>query len=118
MRKLVVLVTGGRKYEDKRTLFRVLDEINPSRVIHGDAQGADRLAGLWCKSRKRREIKCPANWTRDGLAAGPIRNRKMLKKYRSDINRVVAFPGGRGTADCVRQARLLEIRVQIVRMKG
>lgn len=118
MRKLVVLITGGRKYADKRTLFRILDELNPSRVIHGDAQGADRLAGLWCKSRKRLEIKCHANWVKHGLAAGPIRNRKMLKKYYDEISRVVAFPGGRGTADCVRQARLLGIRVQIVRTKG
>ena len=39
-----VLVCGGREYANADWMERVLRAINPSRVIHGDAPGADRLA--------------------------------------------------------------------------
>jgi len=44
-----------------------------------------------------------ANWAGLGRKAGPIRNQEMLDQGRP--NMVVAFPGGRGTADMVRRAR-------------
>ena len=37
-----------------------------------------------------------------GKAAGPERNRRMLDTFKPDG--VIAFPGGRGTADCCRAA--------------
>ena len=46
-------------------------------------------------------MEMPADWTKHGKAAGPIRNQKMLDEC-PDL--VVAFPGGKGTADMVRRA--------------
>lgn len=43
-------------------------------------------------------IACPADWRARGKRAGAIRNREMLR-HKPDI--VVAFAGGRGTADMV-----------------
>ena len=45
----------------------------------------------------------PADWKVRGRAAGHIRNQQMLDEGRPHL--VVAFPGGRGTADMVRRAR-------------
>lgn len=102
-----VLVCGGRDFTDRALLFDALDKFNAAApidcIIHGDARGADQLAGDWASERN---ICCdiyPANWDRDGKAAGPIRNRLMLTDGRPD--QVIAFPGGRGTADMVKQAK-------------
>ena len=71
-------------------------------VIHGGMKGADSAAGDWAKSEGAKVTAYPADWKTYGKAAGPIRNRRMLDEGKPDI--VVALPGGRGTADMVRQA--------------
>jgi hypothetical protein len=49
-----------------------------------------------------------ADWS-IGRKAGPIRNQRMLDEHAPDL--VVAFPGGRGTADMVRRARKSGVEV-------
>lgn len=131
--KLIVVVTGGRDYDTdaaREHVYNKLDFLNPGFVMHGACRkqgstvicGADRMADDWAA---RRDIECyciPAQWQKDGRAAGPKRNGKMLStafdmaEYLAgegpywDIQ-VVAFPGGSGTADCVRQARQNGIEV-------
>lgn len=100
-----VLVCGGRDYNDAAEVFACLDRLhreNPiTCIIHGDAFGCDRLAGYWGQDNDIEVKACPADWAKHGRAAGPIRNREMLLLY-PDV--VIAFPGGRGTADMIRQA--------------
>jgi hypothetical protein len=48
-----------------------------------------------------------ANWSRFGKMAGPERNQRII----SASECLVAFPGGRGTADCVRRAEAKGIAV-------
>src|SRR5262245_59385557 len=95
-----VLVTGGRSFSDQELLVAVLDRLDAARgftvLIHGDASGADHLAGEWAKSRSIEVLARPADWKKYGRAAGPIRNSQMLDE-KPDL--VVAFPGGKGTAD-------------------
>jgi hypothetical protein len=72
-------------------------------VIAGGASGADTLAEEWAKAQA---IPCNvyhADWAKHVRAAGPMRNQQMLDEGRPTL--VVAFPGGRGTADMVRRAR-------------
>jgi hypothetical protein len=45
-----------------------------------------------------------------GKAAGPIRNQRMIDEGKPDL--VIAFPGGRGTADMVSRAKKAGIPVQ------
>jgi hypothetical protein len=67
-------------------------------VIHGGANGADYIAGRWAQDTGGIPVEeFPADWNRHGNSAGPIRNQEMLDKGKPDL--VVAFPGGRGTAD-------------------
>jgi hypothetical protein len=104
-----VLVTGGREYSDSSCVYRYLTQLKPTAVIHGAATGADSLADAWAKHYAVPVTRYPADWRTHGRAAGPIRNQAMLDCERPDA--VLAFPGGKGTADMVRRAERAGIRV-------
>lgn len=104
-----VLVCGGRDFDDRVAVFCALNKLQPSVVIQGGARGADRLAVEWAYLRGARCETFNANWVKNGKFAGPIRNQQMLDEGRPDL--VLAFPGGRGTADMVRRARKAGIAI-------
>ncbi|MBY0514854.1 MAG: DUF2493 domain-containing protein [Gemmataceae bacterium] len=110
-----VLITGGRDFGDRELLFGALDRLHAAHgftaLIHGDAKGADRLAGEWADARGVSVEAHPADWKKHGRGAGPIRNQKMLEQK---PGLVVAFPGGKGTADMVRRAKEAGIEVVAV----
>lgn len=100
-----IIVTGGRDYKDAEIVNRTLTCLAPDMIIEGGAAGADSLGRLWAKENG---ILCQtfrADWNMNGRAAGPIRNRQMLAAHPDAT--VVAFPGGRGTENCVATAKLL-----------
>lgn len=103
-----ILVCGGRDYDDFASICHVLRALRPSTVIEGGARGADAPAGRWARDNEVNLIVVHADWTKHGRAAGHIRNGWMLDE-RPEI--VVAFPGGRGTDNCVKQARARGIPV-------
>lgn len=98
---------GGRDYADVDTMYRVLDASHKAKpigvVISGMARGADSMAAMWADERGIKVAPFPADWKANGYAAGPIRNQQMLDDGKPDI--VIAFPGGRGTADMCKRAR-------------
>lgn len=110
-----VLVCGGRDFDDAAAIGDVLRRVIWSErhgiavIIHGGARGADILAGQFAVNECIPVEVYPADWQRDGKAAGPIRNSRMLAEGKPDL--VVAFPGGRGTADMVRKAEKAGVRV-------
>jgi hypothetical protein len=110
-----VLVTGGRGFSNPTLLFTTLDHLYVDHafttLIHGGASGADRLAGEWAASRGISVEVYPADWQKYGRAAGPIRNQRMIDR-KPDM--VVAFPGGRGTADLVRRARQAGVELVVI----
>lgn len=97
---LCVLVCGGRDYWDREYVYMKLDEFHArtpiTRIIHGNAPGADSLADAWATARGVDRIIYPASWKR-GKVAGFERNARMLSHGKPDI--VFAFPGGSGTAN-------------------
>lgn len=107
------IVCGGREYDDWIAVYAALDRLRAktgvAAIIHGDAPGADTLAGEWARDRGVEEVRYPADWERLGNRAGPIRNQRMLNEARPDG--VVALPGGTGTADMVRRARAAGLKV-------
>ena len=109
-----VLVTGGRDYADKLTVFDCLVKLNEQFerliVIHGDAQGADMLAHDVCKEVGIEQVRVPATWNKYIKAAGPIRNKLMLDLFPA-TDLIMAFPGGTGTANMKSQAEKLGIPV-------
>ena len=108
-----VLVCGGRDYRDAAHVDRVLQQIDAdgtiTTIIHGAARGADQLGEAWGLKRGKVLEPYPADWSTYGLSAGPRRNQEMLTKGKPDL--VVAFPGGRGTADMVRRSKRAGVRV-------
>lgn len=112
-----VLVCGGRDYDNRDQLFRVLDAAHMANpiilLIHGDAKGADALAKEWAHNSGVFCQAYPANWKELGKAAGPIRNRLMLEDGKPHI--VIAFPGGSGTADMIKRAETADVPVVRVR---
>lgn len=110
---LKVLVCGGRDFNDALTLGSWLGGIHKQRgidvLIHGGARGADFMAGKFAEWMGIPVLEFPADWARDGKAAGPIRNSRMLSEGKPDL--VVAFDGGRGTADMVEKAKRAGVEV-------
>lgn len=126
MRRL--LITGGRDLADPEIvwlpLWIMVHTYEQMIVVHGDAPGADTFAHEWCElpgqqwnqrppvvshrghrrvERLVLEERHPADWTRHGKAAGPIRNQEMID---AGADGVFAFPTAksRGTYDCMARA--------------
>ena len=108
-----VLVCGGRDYKNKQLVFEVLDDIHAEStigmIIQGGAKGADLLAAQWTVEREIPCLRAPAEWKTHGKAAGAIRNTWMLLEGKPDL--VIAFPGGPGTANMVKQAEYAGVKV-------
>lgn len=108
-----VVVCGGRNYGDYDRVVDVLSTLNDDDVIwQGGARGADALARKAGEELGHDVVEVPAQWARHGKAAGPIRNRLMLKLANPRL--VIAFPGGRGTADMVNVARKAGVSVALI----
>jgi hypothetical protein len=94
-------------------LFNFLTELllkHPDMVvIQGEARGADKLAKKWAEFINVPVVSFPANWALYGNLAGTIRNLQMIQEGRPDL--VVAFKGGAGTRNMIKQATLYEIEV-------
>jgi len=109
-----VIVCGGRDYDDCMTLRRAMFSIHEgpegpiTMLFHGNARGADTEAARWAREFGIKNFACPADWAKHGKAAGPIRNKNMLGNH---IDLVIAFPGGRGTANMIKQAKAAGVRV-------
>jgi predicted polyphosphate/ATP-dependent NAD kinase len=134
---IVIIVCGGRNYgrvtmgtpseqiraaqaKASKQIFMLreaLDHLHKERriakVIDGGASGADLHAHTWAKYRNLPTERIKANWKMQGRAAGPIRNARMLAEGKPDL--VVAFPGGDGTADMIRQAKKAGVEVMDLR---
>lgn len=112
-----VLVCGARNWDDMLTIVQRLKLLPPDTVIvHGGATGADSQADAVGKVLGFKVEPYPADWTKYGKAAGPIRNRQMLD---TNPNLVLAFhdnlEASKGTRDCVDEARRRGTAVEVHR---
>lgn len=116
------LICGGRDFIDDKLFAEAMSDLvgmfgMPYRIVHGAARGADSLADDWGRRHALEVIRCPANWQlHDKGLAGSIRNEDMLLKYKP--SRVIAFPGGSGTADMVWRARKRVFPVIQIKLSG
>ena len=115
-----VLVCGGRDFNDVPLIWKTLDTLRALRDIRhvidgasddvtGPYVGADYWAHQWACARDMGTTRFHAAWASQRRAAGPIRNARMIEEGRPDL--VIAFPGGRGTANMAAQARAAGIEV-------
>jgi hypothetical protein len=111
-----VLVCGGLDYTDRAKLFVELDRLHAEyvfeTVIAGGAGGVDALALEWAQAHGIATQVFNAKWGTLRHTAGQLRNARILAESRPDI--VVAFPGGRRTANMVKQAKAAGVWVLTV----
>jgi hypothetical protein len=119
-----VLVTGSRTWDRPDVIEACLDIIANEAaaagvqrmvVVHGCAQGADMFADRWTR-RDGHPLEVvaerhPANWSRDGRAAGIYRNRRMVEAG-ADVCLAFVRDGSRGAEHCIRAAEEAAIAVQ------
>lgn len=111
-----ILVCGSRYWNSREPIARELRKFpNAELVIHGGCGGADTQAGRAATELEIPVVVYPANWSKHGKAAGPIRNALMLAEGKPDI--VLAFHEGiglgRGTADMVAKAKAAGVEVRV-----
>lgn len=106
-KRVAIAVAGGRDYNPTtselqafRFCFR---RLGGTILLHGDARGVDRAVAAYARRHGIEVQAIPAEWELYGKAAGPIRNQVLVAACIA----LVAFPGGRGTADAVDKARRL-----------
>jgi hypothetical protein len=113
---MILLVCGGRDYNDVATAHRILSATHALKpitlLIHGAARGADNIAADWAHANGVQTQPFPARWDRYGKKAGPMRNTQMLIEGKPDS--VLAFPGGVGTANMIKQATQRGLSVVMV----
>ncbi len=108
------VICGGRDFVDAEMFTAAMGDLirlrgMPECVINGGARGADLMAKEWAEHYAIEARSVAADWRLHGRAAGPIRNQTMLDKYAPAL--VVAFPGGKGTADMVRRSHKAGVEV-------
>jgi len=112
------LICGGRNFSDAEMFNSAMGDLvrlkgMPECIAQGGARGADLMARHWGERHSIDVRTVAAEWGVYGSAAGPLRNQDMLDRYKPAL--VVAFPGGKGTADMVRRSR--EAGVDVAEIK-
>ena len=112
-----VLVCGDRNWKDYDAIDRLVKTLpKGSVIIQGMCRGADLMARRAAIKHGYKYEDYPADWSKYGRAAGPIRNKQMLDEGKPDI--VYAFhpniSESKGTKDMVNQAKKCGIEVILV----
>src|SRR3989344_2955278 len=110
-----ILICGSRNLHIwmMKVVEDILDQYDPESciIIQGHARGADAVAFNEAIMRCFITVCVPANWNKNGKAAGPIRNRRMIAWGKPDV--VYALfessecrdSGKGGTSNMVKQAK-------------
>ncbi|MBN8945384.1 MAG: DUF2493 domain-containing protein [Rhizobiales bacterium] len=113
-----LLICGGRHYDDAAAICRELDRLHGGQpidvLIHGGLVAIGTVAEAWARQHNVHVVRYPPNWTLLGTKAEARRNAFMLADSRPDF--LLAFPGGRDTADLVRMARAAELPVWLAQV--
>lgn len=109
-----VLVCGSRTWTNPALIYTYLENIGATLIIHGNARGADRLAGQSASQLNIPVEVYPADWDRYGKRAGFVRNREMLIIGKPDL--VLAFWDGEsnGTRNMIELAEGAKIPTLVI----
>jgi hypothetical protein len=120
MNGFTVLVCGDRNWDDYKAIERELDKLRTQYgpmlvIIQGGAKGADNHALTFAVDNDVESVTFKADWEKHGKAAGPIRNRKMLKDGEPRL--VLAFhknlSKSKGTLDMIFVANKAGVPIRI-----
>lgn len=104
------IIAGTRDFDDKVGLFKKLDEYltknSITEIVSGGAQGADLFGEQYGELNGIPVKVFPADWTKHGKAAGPIRNRQMAEY--ADALIVVWDGNSKGTKNMIDEMHKLK----------
>lgn len=83
--------------------------VYPTEIVCGCAPGVDSYGRAWAHSKGIPVAEFPADWTRHGRRAGPIRNQEMANY--ADVLLLMWDGHSRGSANMRREMNLLGKRV-------
>lgn len=121
MKEYRIIIAGGRDFSDYNKLKDHVDKcINEALTEHrgseiiivsGKAKGADSLGERYAKEKGYKIAEYPADWKKNGRAAGPIRNKQMAE----NADALIAFWDGKssGTKNMIDQAHKRYLHVSI-----
>ncbi len=130
--RIILCVTGGRKWRDYAYVHRILHAINQRRpidaLIHGEATGWDELCERWAIVTGIPIISERAHWEDLSYPDARIKKRDDGSKYDANAGArrngwlldykpdyLLAGPGGYGTANMVQQAQARNIPIWFAR---
>jgi hypothetical protein len=106
-----ILITGDRNWSDVQSIVEALKVYRPGTIlVHGACKGADNTCAVVAETLGFIVRGYPADWSKHGRAAGPIRNQLMIDtENRQDepLDECLVFhdnlESSKGTADMVRR---------------
>jgi hypothetical protein len=112
-----ILCCGDRNWHSLVSIEKVLEGYpRDTVIIHGNANGADRMSAEIANKFGYTIESYPARWDIYGRAAGPIRNQEMLDKGKPEF--VIAFhkdlENSKGTKDMVKRASKAGIPTRVI----
>lgn len=112
-----IIIAGSRSFNNYPELCAICNlallrlPSDQIEIVSGRATGADKLGEQYAKANKYKLTTFPANWTKYGKAAGPIRNKEMADY----ANAIIAFWDGvsPGTKNMIKVAKSLNLQVYV-----
>lgn len=114
-----IIVAGIRNYDNyeffEKTMNQHLKDYQDIELVSGGATGVDAYAEIYAKKYNLRIKVFPAEWSKYGNAAGPIRNGQMAD-YTGASGLLIAFWDyhSKGTGNMIRTAKRKNIRTIII----
>ena len=114
-----IIIAGSRSFTDYEKLKSACDSIFPNQysepcitILSGTSSGSDSLGERYANEKGYTLNRYPADWKQYGKAAGPIRNRQMVK----DADAAIVFWDGqsRGTKNLIEEAKKQGLIVRII----
>lgn len=121
MKKL--LISGSRTIRDRAKVFQAIDEMisltlngEDVTIIEGGAKGVDTLAREFAIERNIPYEEHPADWDKNGRAAGYIRNVEMVKE--ADVALIIWDGKSKGTAHAMKKCEKKGVKYMLKLMGG
>ena len=108
-----IVIVGSRNYHYMYKLEEAIEKsgFEITEVVCGMADGVDRLGWTYAKNNNIPIKEFPADWTKCGRRAGPIRNEQMAEY--GDALICLMYEDSKGSANMVKCMEKLEKQVYV-----
>ena len=110
------IIAGCRDYYIYTTVCKAIEQsgFEITEVVSGGANGVDALGERWACEHQMIPKVFPADWSKYGKAAGPVRNRQMAEY--ADALIAIWDSKSKGTKNMIETAMSLQLRVFVFRI--